>query len=103
MGRFTVVEFCVGGGGQALGREAAGFDCVAAVEIDADCCTTLRLNRPQWNVLHEDMRQVDGSRWRDADLFAAGVPYPLFPSPASNSVQKTSGTCSQMQSGLSER
>lgn len=78
MGRFTVAEFCVGGGGQALGLEAAGFDCVAAVEIDADCCTTLRLNRPQWNVLHEDMRQVDGSRWRDTDLFAAGVPCPPF-------------------------
>lgn len=78
MGRFTVAEFCVGGGGQALGLEAAGFDCVAAVEIDADCCTTLRLNRPQWNVLHEDMRQVDGSRWRNVDLFAAGVPCPPF-------------------------
>ncbi len=78
MGRFTVAEFCVGGGGQALGLEAAGFDCVAAVEIDADCCTTLRLNRPQWNVLHEDMRSVDGSRWQNADLFAAGVPCPPF-------------------------
>ncbi len=78
MGRFTVAEFCVGGGGQALGLEAAGFDCVAAVEIDADCCTTLRLNRPQWNVLHEDMRLVNGARWRNVDLFAAGVPCPPF-------------------------
>lgn len=78
MGRFTVAEFCVGGGGQALGLEAAGFDCVAAVEIDADCCTTLRLNRPQWNVLHEDMRSVNGSRWQNVDLLAAGVPCPPF-------------------------
>ena len=78
MGKFTVAEFCVGGGGQALGLEAAGFDCVAAVEIDANCCTTLRLNRPQWNILHEDMRQVDGNRWRNVDLFAAGVPCPPF-------------------------
>ncbi len=78
MGRFTVAEFCVGGGGQALGLEAAGFDCTAAVEIDENCCTTLRLNRPQWNVLHEDMRLVDGSQWRNVDLFAAGVPCPPF-------------------------
>ncbi len=78
MVKYTVAEFCVGGGGQALGLEAAGFDCVAAVEIDADCCTTLRLNRPHWNVLHEDMRQVDGSRWPNVDLFAAGVPCPPF-------------------------
>jgi DNA (cytosine-5)-methyltransferase 1 len=78
MGRFTVAEFCVGGGGQALGLEAAGFDCVVAVEIDGNCCTTLRLNRPQWNILEEDMRLVDGSRWPNVDLFAAGVPCPPF-------------------------
>jgi len=78
MSKFTVAEFCVGGGGQALGLEAAGFGCVAAIEIDADCCTTLRLNRPQWNILQEDMRQVDGKRWSNVDLFAAGVPCPPF-------------------------
>jgi len=78
MGRFTVAEFCVGGGGQALGLEAAGFDCVVAVEIDGHCCTTLRLNRPQWDVRQDDMRLVDGRRWRKVDLFAAGVPCPPF-------------------------
>lgn len=78
MAKYSVAEFCVGGGGQALGLEAAGFDCVAAVEIDPDCCTTLRLNRPRWNVLQEDMREVGGQRWRGVDLFAAGVPCPPF-------------------------
>jgi DNA (cytosine-5)-methyltransferase 1 len=78
MGRFTVAEFCVGGGGQALGLEAAGFDCVVAVEIDASCCTTLRLNRPQWDVREDDMCMVDGRRWPNVDLFAAGVPCPPF-------------------------
>lgn len=78
MGKYTVAEFCVGGGGQALGLEAAGFECAVAIEIDTDCCTSLRLNRPQWNVLNEDMRIVDGSRWQGVDLFAAGVPCPPF-------------------------
>lgn len=78
MGRFTVAEVCVGGGGQALGLEAVGFDCVVAVEIDADCCTTLRMNRPQWDVRQDDMRRVDGRRWEGVDLFAAGVPCPPF-------------------------
>ena len=78
MGRLTVAEFCVGGGGQALGLEAAGFDCVVAVEIDSHCCTTLRLNRPNWDVRQDDMRLVDGRRWHDVDLFAAGVPCPPF-------------------------
>ncbi|MCA9784587.1 MAG: DNA cytosine methyltransferase, partial [Candidatus Cloacimonetes bacterium] len=54
MSKFTVVECCAGGGGQALGLEAAGFVNEAAIEIDTHCCTTLRLNRPQWNVLQED-------------------------------------------------
>jgi DNA (cytosine-5)-methyltransferase 1 len=78
MGRFTVAEFCVGGGGQALGLEAAGFDCVVAIEIDGNCCTTLRMNRPQWDVRQDDMRLVDGSRWKNVDLFAAGVSCPPF-------------------------
>ncbi|RKX43546.1 MAG: DNA (cytosine-5-)-methyltransferase [Verrucomicrobia bacterium] len=78
MGKFKVAEFCVGGGGQALGLEAAGFNSVVAVEIDGNCCTTLRLNRPQWNVIHEDMRLIDGTRWPNVDLFAAGVPCPPF-------------------------
>ena len=78
MGRFTVAEFCVGGGGQALGLEAAGFDCAVAIEIDSNCCTTLRLNRPQWDVRQEDMCLVDGRRFQKVDLFAAGVPCPPF-------------------------
>jgi DNA (cytosine-5)-methyltransferase 1 len=78
MSRFSVVEFCIGGGGQALGLEAAGFDCVGAVEIDGNCCTTLRMNRPHWDVRQDDMRVVDGHRWDGVDLFAAGVPCPPF-------------------------
>jgi DNA (cytosine-5)-methyltransferase 1 len=73
-----VVEFCAGGGGQALGLEMAGFECEAAVEIDSDCCTTLRANRPWWDVRKDDMRNVDATRWKGVDLFAAGVPCPPF-------------------------
>ena len=74
----TVIECCTGGGGQAIGLEMAGFNCVGAVEIDSDCCATLRLNRPQWPIVEADMREVDGSQWEGADLFAAGVPCPPF-------------------------
>ena len=76
--KLNAVEFCAGGGGQALGLEMAGFDCAAAIEIDSDCCTTLRMNRPRWDVRNDDMREVDGARWRGVDLFAAGVPCPPF-------------------------
>jgi len=74
----TVIEFCVGGGGQALGLEMAGFNCLGAVEIDPDCCATLKHNRPDWPIMQADMTKVDGSSWAGADLFAAGVPCPPF-------------------------
>lgn len=73
-----VAEFCVGGGGQALGLENAGFECVAAVEIDTNCCETLKFNRPKWNVINEDMKNINGAEFGNVDLFAAGVPCPPF-------------------------
>ena len=74
----TTVELCAGGGGQALGLEMAGFHHEAAVEYEAQFCTTLRKNRPHWNVLQMDIRQIDGTRFKGVDLIAAGVPCPPF-------------------------
>lgn len=76
----TSVELCAGAGGQALGLESAGFDHTALVEIDKHCCATLRHNRPQWNVLEEDVRkfkEVAGD-YRGIDLLAGGLPCPPF-------------------------
>jgi DNA (cytosine-5)-methyltransferase 1 len=53
--KFTALELCAGGGGQALGLEMAGFEHAAAVEYEAQFCETLRANRPKWNVLNKDM------------------------------------------------
>ena len=75
---FAVLELCAGGGGQALGLEAAGFDCAAAVEIDSHSCSTLRLNRPKWRVIQSDIREVNGRDFRGIDLLAGGVPCPPF-------------------------
>lgn len=74
----TSVEMCAGAGGQALGLEGAGFDHAALVEYDADCCRTLRLNRPHWNVVEGDLNAFDGRPYRGADLLAGGLPCPPF-------------------------
>jgi DNA (cytosine-5)-methyltransferase 1 len=74
----TSVEICAGAGGQALGLERAGFSHSALVEIDADCCNTLKLNRPSWNVVEGDVRTFDGRPYRGVDLLAGGVPCPPF-------------------------
>ncbi|AFO86938.1 DNA cytosine methyltransferase [Phaeobacter inhibens] len=76
----TSVELCAGAGGQALGLEKAGFDHTALVEIDKHCCATLRHNRPQWNVLEEDVRafKEEADAYHGIDLLAGGLPCPPF-------------------------
>jgi DNA (cytosine-5)-methyltransferase 1 len=74
----TVLELCTGGGGQALGLEMAGFECVGAVDNDLQACETLRKNRPHWRVRHSDIEKIPGSEFRGVDLLAAGVPCPPF-------------------------
>lgn len=74
----TALELCAGGGGQALGLEMAGFHCAAAIEIEPKYSATLRLNRPNWQVIDADIRDLDGKDFRGVDLLAAGVPCPPF-------------------------
>jgi DNA (cytosine-5)-methyltransferase 1 len=76
--RLTAIEICAGGGGQALGLERAGFDHVAAVEIDEAACRTLRHNRASWNVIAGDLCSFDAKPFRGVDLVAGGVPCPPF-------------------------
>lgn len=78
MESFSAVELCAGAGGQALGLEMAGFHHTALVEIDPHCCATLRLNRPQWNVIESDLRKFDGKPFKGIDLLAGGLPCPPF-------------------------
>lgn len=85
------IEICAGAGGQALGLENAGFSHAAVVEIDHWAAATLRLNRPEWNVIGPepgetdtdfgpgDVRVFDASPWRGKiHLLAGGVPCPPF-------------------------
>ncbi|WP_298726622.1 DNA cytosine methyltransferase [uncultured Ferrovibrio sp.] len=73
------LELCAGAGGQALGVEMAGFNHTGLVENDRWACETLRLNRPQWNVLEQDLlNNFDPSPWKGVDLLAGGLPCPPF-------------------------
>ncbi|MEP7218007.1 MAG: DNA cytosine methyltransferase [Bacteroidota bacterium] len=75
---FSSLEICAGAGGQALGLEMAGFEHVAAVEIDKAASETLRLNRPNWNPLETDVKEFSAHDYCGIDLFAGGVPCPPF-------------------------
>ena len=75
----TCLEICAGAGGQSLGLARAGFEHLAAVEIDPDACETLRGNRSEWNVVQQDIHHFDSSEFLGrVDLLAGGVPCPPF-------------------------
>jgi len=74
----TCIEICSGAGGQALGLEMAGFEGLAHVEMDSNACATLRLNRPNWRVIEEDVRNFSAREFFGIDLLAGGVPCPPF-------------------------
>jgi DNA (cytosine-5)-methyltransferase 1 len=73
-----VLEICAGAGGQSSGLEMAGFAHSLAVEIDPDAASTLRANRPEWDVQTADVREINGREYKGIDLIAGGVPCPPF-------------------------
>lgn len=76
--KFSSVELFAGCGGLALGLERAGFNTVLLNEIDKNACETLRVNRPNWNVVQEDIRGVDFTKFIDIDLISGGFPCQSF-------------------------
>ncbi|MBK4728593.1 DNA (cytosine-5-)-methyltransferase [Oxynema sp. CENA135] len=76
---YTAIELFSGCGGMALGFENAGLQTQLLVECDRDCTQTLRLNRPQWNVIHEDIAQVNLNEYQHKiDIVAGGFPCQAF-------------------------
>jgi DNA (cytosine-5)-methyltransferase 1 len=74
----STLELCAGAGGQALGYEQAGIHHQALVEIDKHACATLRLNRPDWNVIEGDLAHFDGRPYRGVEILSGGLPCPPF-------------------------
>lgn len=54
-----VVSFFSGAGGLDLGFETAGFEHLALFEINDLFCTTIKHNRPSWNISVADISQTD--------------------------------------------
>ncbi len=75
---YTSIEICAGAGGQAIGLEKAGFEHLALVEIESIACETLKLNRPSWNVINNDVKDFSAKKYVGVDLLAGGVPCPPF-------------------------
>ena len=74
---YTCIELFAGAGGTSLGLENAGISHSALVENNKDCVATLRDNRPNWNVLDQDIRDVD-FKGMSADIVQGGFPCQAF-------------------------
>lgn len=84
--KLKTIELFAGAGGLALGIENAGFDTIGLIEIDKSAADTLKHNRPQWNVLNEDIAQISemnleelfGIDKGELDLLSGGAPCQSF-------------------------
>lgn len=73
------IELFAGGGGLALGLEKAGIKSEMVVELDHEACETLRENRPQWNIIEDDIHNVDFTQYKNKiDLVSGGAPCQAF-------------------------
>lgn len=82
----TTIELFAGAGGLALGVEQAGFEPLGLVEFDKDAADTLKKNRPNWNVIHDDISNIScldleeyfGIKKGELDLLSGGAPCQAF-------------------------
>ncbi len=76
---YQLLELFAGCGGLALGMEKAGFHSILLNEIDKNACNTLKLNRPDWNVVEGDIAKIDFSKYKDkVDVVSGGFPCQAF-------------------------
>ncbi|CAN5400623.1 DNA (cytosine-5-)-methyltransferase [soil metagenome] len=76
---YKVIELFAGAGGLAVGLEKAGLKCIALNEIDHWAAETLRVNRPKWNVIEKDIREVSFTEFEGkVDVVTGGFPCQAF-------------------------
>lgn len=78
---YNSIELFAGAGGMALGMEKAGIKHILLNEFEKNSCNTLRFNRPKWNVLENDIRNVSFTEYEGkVDIVTGGFPCQAFSS-----------------------
>lgn len=86
MSKVYAVDLFAGGGGLSLGLKQAGFDVIAAVELDSVACETYRINHKETIILEKDIKLIRGTELLkispsgEIDLIAACPPCQGFSS-----------------------
>lgn len=73
----TAIELFCGTGGMALGLEQAGFELKLLLDLDKDSCKTISYNRPNWNIMNENIQDVSFKN-TSVDLVSGGFPCQPF-------------------------
>lgn len=77
--RYTAIDLFAGAGGTALGMENAGIKHVMLNEFDKHAAATLRTNKPNWNVIEDDVANVDFTQYSGKiDIIEGGFPCQAF-------------------------
>ena len=83
---YTSIELFAGAGGLVLGVEKAGFNTLGLIEYDKDAADTLKKNRPNWNVINDDIANIScldlekyfSIKKGELDLLSGGAPCQAF-------------------------
>lgn len=84
--KLRTIELFAGAGGLALGVEKAGFNTIGLIEIDKNACNTLKLNRPNWNIINENIATISSKdletlfsiKKGELELLSGGAPCQAF-------------------------
>jgi DNA (cytosine-5)-methyltransferase 1 len=91
MSKPTFIDLFAGAGGASTGLINAGFECLAAIEIDDWAADTYELNHPSTKVIRRDIQKVQDKEFRKfkgIDLIIGGPPCQGFSIAASNRRKK---------------
>ncbi len=76
---YNSIELFAGAGGLALGLENVGFKVALLNEIDKQAGATLKKNRPNWNVIVDDIAKIDFTSYNNKiDFLSGGFPCQAF-------------------------
>ena len=82
--KLTHIDCFAGPGGICTGLHAAGFQTLVAIEYIKSCCETYSANHPEVQVIHSDIREVNGDQIKPfipkegVDLVTSGMPCETF-------------------------
>ena len=71
--KYMIIELFAGCGGNAIAYDKVGFETLMLNEIDKDACNTLKANKPDWNVVEDDIHKCFFARKPTSFQLVGGI------------------------------